>query len=354
MEQINLKKYLYDRLNYAYSINYYLLDTLNQFLQDGKMYYSREDIFGKKSTYEEYLNNLHSYIATARNNYFERVQKSFDDCGFADLFQKNGEELINIYNGTSGNNVKFEDVFSKNDVVDWNFFADVETLLDSSSNDLINQGKATLSYVFSEYINFYEQYKVWRSANELLGALSDDFNSYGAKSLTFGKSDNKDIISVDSDYLDSVVKVCSDFIKNNVKKYAKEISKLKKQKADINDILNDPEKYSKLESQLAFEKLIDYCELFSERLISANSTPKIKKPLNARLVEFFGTLNTEPKQTKVDSVYVHAFELADFLAISSMFPELLEFSQDVSKKCFGEIIFETDLNQTSQTQTEKQ
>lgn len=350
MEEIKIKDKMNNDLNFAFSINYLILDILDKITPKGKTNFTREDIFAEKSMYENYLFELHKIYAEAREETFDTIQKNFNSMDYEKVFKQNNEILLNLYNETMGKQVKYDEVFSEKDIENWDFFTELEEKI--SNSDLSDLKATTLGVMLYQYLSFYNDYKNWRSVTEIFEVLKNDFNSYGAQSFTYGKPQNQEILKVNCDFLKSVLDKCDSFVAKYYKQYNKQLKKLSK--TDDPNVLGVPENFSVLEQCGSLDKLVEYCDLFENRMRSANSTPNLKKPLSAKILEFINSLKNEPTEpVKVKDIYIHKIEMLDFLSILSMFPEFSEIAKNVSITCLGEDLV-SDLEENMNTQSEKQ
>ena len=204
MKELSYIERVYNNLNTAFSINFMVLQNLARINVASGNVFTRNDIFGAKSSAEKQYDDYFKEYAEIRNDYFEEIREFFAAETYFNSFNTNAHYLIDEYNACFEKNLQVKDVFSDRNVKNWKLFNqifdDVENFEAKSSIDTLK-----LHCAFAQFLIFYDSYKKWLSAYEIFEVLERDITSYGGKSLYHGKPDNDDIFILNFDIILVVV-----------------------------------------------------------------------------------------------------------------------------------------------------
>lgn len=335
MTNLFFNNILRDDLNYAFSINYMVLENLNNLLpQNGQTVFSRDDIFRSKSTEERLYNIRFHQYAKMRNKYFLNIQKALDSFNFEARYKANTNTLINIYNETTGDNMNYDDVFGADDVKNWELYSKIYQSL-NSQNFVRLDGRGKLMIALHHFGSFYENYKVWKVVSDIFEVLQNDINSYGSKTLYFGKPDNPNIIKVSKEQFDEIDSTCNKII-NTLKRRTlneeRKISKKLRVSTDESDLDVAGRVLERLHAIMCLKKAQGD---FETRFESANRKPVKKENDFKNLERELLFLKNNKKTFSIDNIYFHKIEIRDMIEPMSLFPEFDEIRARLLKVVFG-------------------
>ena len=310
---------VYNGLNYAYSINYTILENLNRIFSDGKYNVMlRDDIFGRKSCKEEITDARFHRFAEYRNKNFAELRESFNEFDIYNVFKNNIATFIKSYENICKIPANFNEVFPNSESVNTEKFLEL--------NDNVNycdaSDKDKTKFFLSAFnmMNFYSQFKIIISAIELFDTLERDINSYGSKSIYYGKPDNPNIRIITRDQLIDLEDAISDFYKNNKKQIERIRNELNKYSPD----LENEELVSATDSvarAAALDTIETYLNLAADRIEAANTSVVKNNLANKIFSHIMFPESSGKKKFKVNEIYVHTNELETF------YDALMEFEQ---------------------------
>lgn len=336
MANLYYDKILRDDLNYAFSINYMVLENLDKLMpKNGQMIFSRNDIFGQKSREEEIYNLRFHEFAKVRNECFSNIQKGLDSFNCKEKFKANSECLLGVYNQSTGNNIKYDDLFGNDDVKNWELFQKINQSVNTEDFDsLENRGRLVIA--LHQFSVFYEDYKLWKIVSEIFDVLQNDINGYGSKTLYFGKPDNQNIIKLSKSKFDKLCSSINEILIDQEKKMLSEEKEISKRLITSEDKADVDAAGTILEKIGALMFLKKSLNDFNVRFQWANQRPYKEKNNLKNLARKLHLVKPEEKFT-VDNVYIHKIELRDLIEPMAFFPEF-----DKYRNVFSEIVFDNN------------
>ena len=324
-----LREELQDALNFAFSVNYMVLDNFRHVdPTNHEGAFSRNDIFGPKSRKDQVYEGLYKDYATIRNQCFENLQRFFDSYDYQNRFETTATDLVNIYNIATNKKISANDYFTKTDVKDVSIFEkmveDIET-----NNSLPAKNKADCYIALNNFALFYEQYKLWLNSYEIFNTLKDDITQHGSKSYLFGKPTNKNILSMDRDTFYQFIDPILDFVIEYEKTLEKQQKHLIKEIQHGHNELED-ELEESLTKSIAIKLIYIADAAFEQRFDSATKKPEPNSKLNKLLDNVLSKYIFKETPFTIEKIYVHKNELLDLAQAMSIFPELQSQSELLS------------------------
>lgn len=326
-----LKETLNEHLNNAFSINYMVLDNINHLVpENGNMVFTRDDIFGSKSKEKRIYNERFHEYAKMRTESFLKIREGLESYGFQEKFKRNSKVFIEIYNELGRNKVKYEDVFSSNDIKNWAFFYNIDKVLRKGAFRS-NKERLELAIINEQFLGFYDQYRAWKSAYDIFNVLDNDIDTYGNKSIYHGRTGGQDVLKIKNDdyekffngvfrVLDRTSAMLNDEYRKKVKIFAGEDKK--------------DDRISELEYYLAVIAAIEnFYQKMSKRYKAANKAYEKQTSKLKIFRKLFTSNKRENDENKlvVDSVYVHKLEIQELVDLLLAFPELKKFADKADK-----------------------
>ena len=122
MKEMSFIDKVYYNLNTAFSLNYMVLQNLARLLPSGNMIFTRDDIFGEKSSAKYHYEMYYDQLAEIRNEQMEGIRNFFAPEVYIEQFQKESKYILEDYNEKLGKNVKYSDIFSERNIKNWEAF----------------------------------------------------------------------------------------------------------------------------------------------------------------------------------------------------------------------------------------
>lgn len=328
-----LKETLNEHLNNAFSINYMVLDNINHILpENGNMVFTRDDIFGSKSKEKRIYNERFHEYAKMRTESFLKIREGLESYGFQEKFKRNSKVFVEIYNELGREKVKYDDIFSDDDIKDWNFFYEVDRILRKGAFRS-NKERFELAIINEQFLGFYDEYRAWKSAYDIFNVLSNDINDYGNKSIHYGRTGGKNVLKIKKDdyekFFNGVFRVLdrtSAMLNEEYRKTVKLFTSKQEFKKD--------DRLSELEYLLSVIQLIEnYYQKMEKRYEAANKPYKQQDNRFKIFKKLFTSNKKENDENKlvVDSVYVHKLEIQELVDLLLAFPELKKFADKADK-----------------------
>lgn len=332
MKEMSFIDKVYYNLNTAFSLNYMVLQNLARLLPSNKMVFSRDDIFGEKSSATYHYEKYYEDLAEIRNEQMEGIRKFFSPEIYFEQFKKDSTFLLEDYNEKLGKNVKYSDVFSERNIKNWELFNklfdDVDQFKGKNSLETLK-----LQFSFAQFMTMYDEYKDWLSAFEIFEVLDSDITSRGSKSFYFGITSNPDVLKLHFDDYHEYSEKISKFLLNQNKKPKKE--RIKKDNG------------TPTAESISLDTIINFYNRMEDRFGHANSHLMELGSFWSRLQYQFSHMSDG--DFEVEEIYVHKNEILSLVSSMLTFPELYELADQISLKLLGKNVDFSFISQKENT-----
>ena len=309
---------LFYNLNTAFSLNFMVLQNLARLLPSGNnTVFTRDDIFGEKSSAKQHYEMYFEDLAEIRNDYFAEIRSFFSPETYFESFKTNTKYMLDEYNDRFEKKVSYSDIFSDRNVKNWEAF---NKLFDNieNYNGQNSMDRMKLQFAFAQFLTFYDDYKEWLSAYEIFEVLESDITSYGSKSFYHGITQNQDVLTIHFDDYHNYSEKIVEFLENYNKK-----SKNKKNKSSE----------QKSVEQLSLDSIINFYNNMEDRFGHANSHLMEIGNIWSRIAYKFSHMSDG--DFEVHEVYIHKNEILRLISALAEFPELHELANTISLKFLG-------------------
>lgn len=332
MKEMSFIEKVYYNLNTAFSLNYMVLQNLARLLPSGNNIFTRDDIFGEKSSARYHYEQYYEELAEIRNEQMDGIRKFFSPEIYFEQFKKDSTYLLEDYNEKLGKNVKYSDVFSERNIKNWELFNkifdDVDNFKGKNSLETLK-----LQFGFAQFLTMYDEYKDWLSAYEIFEVLEADITSRGSKSFYYGIISNPDVLKLNFDDYHEYSKNISEFLLNQNKKP-------KKQR-----IIKD--NGTPTAESISLDTIINFYNRMEDRFGHANSHLMEIGSLFSKIQYHLSHMSDG--DFEIDEVYVHRNEILSLVSSMLTFPELYELADKISLKLLGKNVDFSQIKQKENT-----
>lgn len=332
MKELSFIDKVYYNLNTAFSLNYMVLQNLARLLPSEKTVFTRDDIFGEKSSARYHYEKYYDDLAEIRNEQMEGIRKFFAPEIYLDQFKKESTYILEEYNKNLGKNVKYSDVFSERNIKNWEqfnkIFDDVENFKGKNSLETLK-----LQFAFAQFLTIYDEYKEWLSAFEIFEVLDNDITSRGSKSFYFGITSNPDVLKLNFDDYHEYSEKIAKFLLNQNKKPKKE------------RIIKD--NGTPTAESISLDTIMNFYNRMEDRFGHANSHLMEIGSFWSKLQYQFSHMSDG--DFEVEEVYVHRNEILSLVSSMLTFPELYKLADQISLKLLGKNVDFSSISQKENT-----
>ena len=346
-------------LNYLFSANYACLCARNEqnpfdekprVISRDELFSSKKSAFGRDGIiFQTWVEEKIKNYSLSRNRLIETIDTELKGISVDELINEQKYILIDLFNHVYGSNKKFEDVFDEDSILDKRF---TEDLIASTKNEKTSVGRslfAMLKQCYEKYLYVLFEYQSAKSFLDIYNCLCDDLTSEGNRTFYYGNPRNKDVFVVKRETLEhalGMIVPVYDYEKFVVEEYDKTFKKLEKSmikhpetyEIDRNaydDYLPDYQKHINLLSSL--QEAMDILNAMSIRFESANKEYQSSSHKRYdKLIQFLSGEGFSNKlKLKVDSVYMHKFEISRLTTLLKTHESLAEYSDKLKNELFG-------------------
>lgn len=334
MKRINLEE-LRNDVDVAYSINYTVLENIEQMLPCGNnSVFSSEDVFNSSSR-EEIANDYQfEENANIRNTVFSKIRDEFEETNLVPEFKIVSQVFLERYYDVFQHYVKRDDVFSERNISNWikfnSMISEVLEIILSNQNDTQKTPEELeLSKATTNFLGFLRYYKDWLTEFEVFEKLDKDITEDGSRSVFCGKDTNPDILTIEvKDFNNTATKII-DTLNELKDKYSSKISDTEKlTEIDILQLTSFSSNASNLERIL---------NSINNRIKAANTNLIREQGKFAKLISKIFAKKRKP--FSLDKIYVHKNELVNLFSEMKGYPELKDEVTAICELILGDSDF---------------
>lgn len=314
MEQ-NLVEYLNDLLNSLLSINYMTLKQRQKAMpNDGQMFFSSSDVFGKKSFSEEYEMGLFNEVIKFRNETIEEIKESLKNQNLPGYFDLNSHNLVDFFNEHSSKKINYDDYFKGGRTS----YEKLDHLADEINNGVFDStaSKIVIIDAFNAFRVFFEQQRLFNIYVDLIEAAENEISMYGFKTSEYKKPENPNIFVFDKEKVTTFLEDILYTIEQNHKDFFK--LSARKQKAAI----EENEELQTLAERIMY--LDSISDMYFDRVTASNTSySKLEpKPILLKLFKKVFLKTEEEQELAINEVYIHREEIKNLIDAIEELPEV--------------------------------